>query len=337
MDVRGGDNAENGDILAVSNHERIGRAISLLGDGLAPFVARECEARFGPNWPGAVQRTETRGGHLRQVNPRDPQFLLKVLWDEWNAVFGAKLSRADRSYVAELNAVRNSWAHNEGFSTDDTLRGLDTAQRLLESVAAGPQANEVGGLHQELLRLKFEEQGRSARRGAAQRTEAGAEAGLPPWREVIEPHDDVTSGRFEMAQYAADLHQVWRGEAAAEYGDPTEFYRRTFITEGLGKLITGAVERFAGAGGDPVVKLQTNFGGGKTHALIALYHLAGASEAPDLPGVEDLLAGRGLSFPGGGVRRAVLVGHQLEPGSASAKPDGTVVHTMWTCLATRWI
>lgn len=319
--------------MALSNHERIGKALALLGDGLAPFVARECEGKFGPNWPAAIQRVDTRGGKPRQVNPKDPQFLLKVLWDEWNAIFSRKLPRADRSYVAELQTVRNSWAHNEKFSTGDALRGLDTAQRLLESVAAGAQANEVGNLHQELLRLKFEEQSRSARRSAAQRTEAGTEAGLPTWREVIEPHDDVTSGRFEMAQYAADLHQVWRGAAVAEYGDPTEFYRRTYITEGLGKLITGAVERFAGAGGDPVVKLQTNFGGGKTHALIALYHLAGASAAPDLPGVEDLLAGRGLSFPGGRVRRAVLVGHQLEPGSTSTKPDGAVVRTMWGELA----
>ena len=320
--------------MALSNHERIGKAIVLLGEGLAPFVARECEAQFGENWPAAVQRAETRGsGRPRQVNPRDPQFLLKVLWDEWNAIFSRKLSRTDRSYVSELQVVRNSWVHNDSFSTDDTLRGLDTAQRLLESVAAGAQANEVGYLHQDLLRLKFEEQSRSARRSMAQRTQAGTQAGLPAWREVIEPHDDVTSGRFEMAQYAADLHQVWRGRAADEYGDPTEFYRRTYITEGLGNLIVGAAERFAGTGGDPVIKLQTNFGGGKTHALIALYHLAAASRAGDLPGVEDLLSARGLHLPADGVRRAVLVGHQLELSSPSRKPDGPVVRTMWGELA----
>ena len=320
--------------MALSNYERVGRAIGLLGEGLAPFVARECEATFGKNWPGAVQRAETPGGgRPRQANPTDPQFLLKVLWDEWNTIFSRKLSRTDRSYVSELQTVNNAWAHNESFSTDDALRGLDTVQRLLESVAAGAQANEVGSLHQELLRLKFEEQSRSARRSMAQRTQAGVEAGLPAWRDVIEPHDDVTSGRFEMAQYAADLHQVWRGEAATEYGDPTEFYRRTYITEGLGNLIVGAARRFAGAGGDPVIKLQTNFGGGKTHALIALYHLAGASRAGDLPGVEELLAGEDVGLPRDGVRRAVLVGHQLQLSSPSRKPDGTVVRTMWGELA----
>ena len=119
-----------------------------------------------------------------------------MLWDEWNSIFSRKLSRTDRSYVSELQTVRNAWAHNESFSTGDALRGLDTVQRLLESVAAGAQANEVGKLHQELLRLKFEEQSRSARRTVARHTQAGSEAGLPAWREVIEPHDDVTSGAF---------------------------------------------------------------------------------------------------------------------------------------------
>ncbi len=322
--------------MAISNPERIGKALTLLGEGLAPFVVRECEAKYGKNWQARVHRADPHTGRTRPVNTQDPQFLLNVIWDEWNSVFSRKLSRADRNYVAELQGVRNSWAHNDGFSTDDAIRGLDTAQRLLESTAAGPQANEVSGLHQELLRKKYEEQTRSKRR-TAQRTDTGVAAGLPAWREVIEPHDDVTSGRFEMAQYAADLHQVWRGEADDEYGDATEFYRRTFITDGLSKLITGAAQRFAGTGGDPIVKLQTNFGGGKTHALIALYHLAGASRAANLPGVEDLLIERGLRLPGeDGVRRAVLVGHQLELGEFGSfvrKPDGCEIRTMWGELA----
>ena len=79
------------------------------------------------------------------------------MWDEWRTIFGKKLSRRDRNYVSELQDVRNSWAHNDTFSTDDALRALDTAQRLLESVAAGAQASEVGKLHQDLLHQKFEQ------------------------------------------------------------------------------------------------------------------------------------------------------------------------------------
>ncbi len=323
--------------MAITNYERVGKAVQILAEGLAPFVDRECRAEFGDDWPAAVQRMDTRGGGgaPRRVNPADAQFLLKVMWDEWRTIFGKKLSRSDRNYVSELQGVRNSWAHNDAFSTDDALRALDTAQRLLESAAAGAQANEVGKLHQDLLRQKFDQQMRgAARKAAAAQLEGRPATGLPGWREVVTPHDDVTSGRFELAEFAADLHQVWRGEAADEYGDPAEFFRRTFITEGIGNLITGAARRFSGAGGDPVIKLQTNFGGGKTHALIALYHLAGGAGAGELPGVEEILAEHGLELPAGRpIRRAVLVGHQLQPSSASAKPDGTAVNTMWGELA----
>jgi len=58
-------------------------------------------------------------------------------------------------------------------------------------------------------------------------------AGLRPWREVVTPHPDVASGRYQQAEFAADLHQVWRDEAADEYGKPVEFFRRTFLTDGL--------------------------------------------------------------------------------------------------------
>ena len=321
--------------MALSNYERVGKAVALLGEGLAPFVERECRAQFGDDWTTGVQRANTRGpGRPRPVNPTDAQFLLKVMWDEWNTIFSKKLSRNDRSYVSELQTVRNSWAHNDSFSTDDALRALDTARRLLESAGSGAQANEVDRLHGELLRLKFDEQARNVSRRAAGAQNGGApSAGIPGWRSVIEPHDDVSTGRFRLVEFAADLHKVWRGEAASEYGDPVEFYRRTYITEGLASLIVGAVRCFSGEGGDPVVQLQTNFGGGKTHSLIALYHLAGGTPAPQLKGVEDLLAAHGLELPSEPVRRAVLVGHQLGPGDTDTKGDGTVVRTMWGELA----
>ena len=310
----------------------------LLGEGLAQFVARECEAEFGDDWTVAVQRADTRGGgRVKKVNPTDPQFLLKVMWDEWNTIFRKKLGRAERNYVSELQDARNQWAHNESFTVDRALRAMDTAKLLLESVGAGPHADKVDQLHKELLRQRFDEQARKTHHKAkAAQTKAhagGPPAGLASWRDVVEPHDDVTSGGFLVAEFAANLQQVWKGTAVAEYGDPVEFFRRTYITEGLASLIVGAARRFSGTGGDPVVQLQTNFGGGKTHALIALYHLASGTPVTKLKGVEELLASERLELPSTPVRRAVVVGHQLQPGEASVKDDGTEVHTMWGELA----
>ena len=87
------------------------------------------------------------------------------------------------------------------------------------------------------------------------------------------PHADVASGRYQQAEFAADLWQVHLGEGTDEYRKPQEFFRRTYLTESLKRLLVGGVQRISGKGGDPVVQLQTNFGGGKTHSMLALYHL----------------------------------------------------------------
>src|SRR6185312_6179499 len=107
---------------------------------------------------------------------------------------------------------------------------------------------------------------------------------------------------------------------------PTEFFRRTFLTEGLKRLLIRGMQRLAGKGGDPVVELQTNFGGGKTHSELALFHLCSGPPAAELPGIEELLPEAGVPLPAN-VKRAVLVGTKISPGQPQKKADGTVVRT----------
>src|SRR6202171_2687843 len=141
---------------------------------------------------------------------------------------------------------------------------------------------------------------------------------------MVPPRPGVASGRYHQAEFAADLWQVYLGEGSDEYKDPIEFFRRTFITEGLQKLLSNALLRLAGNGGDPVVELQTNFGGGKTHWMLALWHLFAGVPAGQLPGVETVTKMAGVSQPPK-IRRAVLVGNRMSPADLHKKPDGTVV------------
>src|SRR5690348_9092738 len=97
---------------------------------------------------------------------------------------------------------------------------------------------------------------------------------MKPWREIAIPHPDVLEGTFQQSEFAADLTAVHKGIASPEYADPKAFFARTFITEGMRLLLTQVAERLAGKGGEPVIQLQTPFGGGKTHSLLAVYHLA---------------------------------------------------------------
>ena len=140
-------------------------------------------------------------------------------------MFGRTLGRAERSIVSELIEVRNKWAHQKTFTTDDAYRAIDSMQRLVTAVGAREQAEELSREATKLLRLKFDEQARWEKR-KTQGT-LGFEdslAGVKPWREVVTPHPDVSSGKYQLAESAADLWEVYQGRGSAEYHDPQEFY-----------------------------------------------------------------------------------------------------------------
>jgi predicted AAA+ superfamily ATPase len=155
---------------------------------------------------------------------------------------------------------------------------------------------------------------------------------LKPWREIAVPHRDVLEGTFQQAEFAADLMAVHQGQADATYQDPTAFFQRTYITEGMRLLLTSVAQRLNGKGGDPVMQLQTAFGGGKTHTLLAVYHLAkGGYQTKDLEGVSSLLDQ--ASLEGIPVARiAVLDGNYLAPGQVR-EHGGLKVRTLWGELA----
>jgi len=322
--------------MAITNQERAGKAMDLLRTGLAPFVEREVQAaaKAGTVRMEAVHRfaeSPTLGN--KPISQWDVAGLLKLMWETWNDIFGRTLGRAERSLVQELRDWRNKWAHQSSLSSDDVYRVFDSVGRLLASVSA-PQVEEIDKLKQELLRVRFEEQTRGEKRKAGGSLIEAAQAGnIKPWREVVTPHPDVASGRFQQAEFAADLQQVHLGEGSDEYLKPAEFFRRTYLTESLKYLLVGAVQRLSGQGGDPVVQLQTNFGGGKTHSMLALYHLFSGEKPSALPGVDTLLAEAGISALPRAVRRVVLVGNRISPGNPTTKPDGTVVRTLWGELA----
>jgi len=153
-----------------------------------------------------------------------------------------------------------------------------------------------------------------------------------PWRELAIPHEDVMKGTFQQAEFAADLCRVHEKTAVPEYQDPVLFFRRTFITEGMTVLLESVVKRLSGRGGDPVIQLQTAFGGGKTHTMLAVYHLVTA-EVPsrEMQGVPSILDRAGVTdLPK--VRVAVLDGINLAPNVPRQRGDLTI-RTLWGDLA----
>ena len=155
---------------------------------------------------------------------------------------------------------------------------------------------------------------------------------LKPWKEIARPHKDVLEGTFKQAEFAADITQVATGTAPKEYQDAEQFFARTYITEGMRLLLISVAQRLAGKGGDPVIQLQTAFGGGKTHTMLAVYHLAARQASTDkLMGVPPILDEAGIhELPN--ARVAVIDGIKLSPSQASQYGPQRV-NTLWGELA----
>lgn len=323
--------------MAMNNRDRVGKGFDLLSEGLQDVVDDVMtQAYRTPDWPTrwAADEAQRHGTAPRTMSKHDVQVQLRAI-TERGRDFKDILSRPQQSFASELRETRNLWAHGEAFSSDDTARALDTIERLLLAVDAPDSASDVHKLRVDLQRTVFEDQTRKQVKRAAVSLDPGS--GLKPWRDVIRPHDDVARGEFTASEFAADLHLVHTGEAIGdEYADPVEFFTRTYLTEGLNDLLSRALRRLNGdTGASPVINLQTNFGGGKTHSMLALYHLFSGTPASAFPQeVQELIADNdNPDLAHLGVRRVALVGTYLKAGSPHITADGTEIRTLWGELA----
>lgn len=329
--------------MALSNRDRIDRMFQVMAPVLDDFISTvvgQADRALGAEWTALVQAKDVRNGAPagKTYDPLDPQVQFRIL-TEGNITggfragwypFSQALGRTGESFASELREVRNDWAHNSPFSDDDAYRALDTGERLLRLVGAAPAADEVRGIRQNLRRVTADKDDKRVLKAAVSNPEA---EGLKPWREVLQPHDDVATGNFHASEFAADLYKVSTGgEADSGYADPVEFFNRTYLTEGLRDLIGRAVRRLAGDdNASPVINLQTNFGGGKTHSMLALWHVAAGIPLGDFPqDTQELLTANG--YTGHRVNRVAIVGNHFSP-SGVTKADGTRINTIWGELA----
>lgn len=328
--------------MATSNRDRIGKMFELLAPTLDDFIARSVAPQLpeGADWAALVEMKDKKKGiEGREYHRLDPQVQLRMLTENiphnlkagWYP-FDDAIGRVGQGYSKELREARNDWAHNQSFSDDDAYRCLDTAERLLAAIGAPSAADEIKTIRMGLRRLTAEKDDKKVLRSLAVTPES---AGLRPWREVLQPHEDVATGNFQAAEFAADLYKVAAtDDAGRDYAEPVQFFARTYLTEGLRDLIDRAVRRLAGdQNASPVINLQTNFGGGKTHSMLALWHLASGTSLGDYPqDLQEVLQASRFDELDAPIRRVALVGNHVSP-SGSVKSDGTQVNTIWGEMA----
>jgi len=339
------------------NHLKITQGFRSLLEGMAPYVARELHIEFGKNWwqEGVLdmlyddqkRNLPASGEWVELVDSLDILSCLTLFADvHWQGVFRKKLSIDHRTWAIELKGFRHKVAHigGEDFSDDDTWRALDTMSRLAEQIDPDG-AEQIRTILRTLRYGSAEGSTAITQNGnSSESVKTGKKAGilettplsgLLSWREVMEPHPDVAQGRYKNAEFAADLAQVARGEGSFEYRDPVEFFARTYVTEGMAGLLTEALKRVSGKDGEPVIQLKTAFGGGKTHSMLALYHMMrGKVSIEKLPNLKPVLNEAGYStLPK--VNVAVVVGTALDPNKAKRPSNmpGITINTIWGEIA----
>ncbi len=148
--------------------------------------------------------------------------------------------------------------------------------------------------------------------------------------EVCTPREDVLKGSVQESDYAADLAKVLRGQAPPEYGNPATFFANTHPTSGLKRLIDNVCRRLGALGGAPAIfRLDTQYGGGKTHALIALSHVARGM--PGVQRLEEFVAP--ALVPKIPARIAAFDGENADPTNGRVLADGIRAFTPWGELA----
>lgn len=339
-----------------NNHIQVTHGFRILLGAFSPYIARELGNEFGQDWweEAVINKLyddqkhdlTLSGDWGNLVDSLDIQRSLLLFDLHWNNVFRKKLSIDHRTWAKELVGVRNKLAHlgGEDFSDDDTWRALDTMSRLVEQIDS-ESAEEIRVL---LRSFRY-----GSADGSTTMTKSSVTSavntkpknvgilnitpinGLPCWRDVIEPHPDVAQGRYKNAEFAADLAQVARGEGAYEYRDPVEFFARTYVTEGMTGLLVQSLRRVCGKDGEPVIQLKTAFGGGKTHSMLALYHMMrGRVSIDKIPNMKPVLQRADVSaLPKANV--AVLVGTALDP-TRTKRPNnmpGITINTLWGEMA----
>ena len=339
-----------------TNHDLVTKGFNRLLEALIPYIVHELVQTYGADfWQAGVmdklyddqKRGLPMSGTVNELaSSLDIAKCLLLIEINWRDVFGKKLPRDCKNYVIELKGKRNEWAHKgiEDVTDSNAFRALDTMSRLAEQV--DPEA--AGDINALLRQVRYGSaegstavisnagggaEAAPARRKSLEQTKAVR--GLPSWREVMEPHMDVAEGRYKNAEFAADLAQVARGKGELEYRDPVEFFNRTYVTEGMKGLLVQSLRRVSGLDGEPVIQLKTAFGGGKTHSMLALYHMMRSrSRVGQIANLAPVLEAAGVSeVPE--VHVAVLVGTALNPANSKRPPTmpGITVNTLWGEMA----
>ena len=333
--------------MAQSNHSALGEGLKLYTDAMRQLVKQRLIDAYPNSWweqgvLGALSENQRR--NMRDALKKEPSrtkedlldanLVVPIVTKRFDTVFDADFHnyRQTQSWLIQVSEARNAWAHPRtgDMLPDDAAHALYAMGQLL-SAANLPQAEKVEKLRRGVLSIEPTPPKTEAGPVAAIPVRQSRQGTLPYWWEVCTPREGFQDpAHIDESLFAATLGGVFAGSAREEYLDPMRFISHTYFTDNLAQMVRDIASRMSGGAGPAVTEVQTPFGGGKTHALLTLYHLINSREAAlTIPAVRDALGE--FRIPAGS---RVLVFDGQEMGTEPLlKEGGASVSTLWGELA----
>lgn len=340
-----------------ANNERLGEGLRIYTAAMRTWLARTLGSGRDQNWfarrvldclysdkrarlESAVANERVRqGADFRHESAIPVYYMHIIARANWGEGCGASFGGDKKAitWMQEVGDARQDFAYHRPISEEQMQHALSTMLLLLDKVAPDA-AQQIRDLRDGTAPAApaAEPEPEPAPEPPAPLAPAVAHS-LAPWRQVMPPHRDVAKGDYEQAEFAADLQQVASNDRNVDpaYGDPREFFRRTHITASMQALLTNVVKRLRGRGGDPVVDLRTAFGGGKTHTLLAVLHMARHPRLRPHEKLQEIYDDAG-GPPPPQVKVAVLVGTHLDPRTEARSAEetgGAPILSLWGDMA----
>lgn len=350
--------------MATTNRDRMQVLLVLLEKALRAYVTETLESRHGKHW----RQTARLPNSLSPMADLDAHACLYALIHNWRDTYENLLKPAARDAASAAMAGRNAAAHSSGTLDEKvTLRALSGGEELLTLIGAKNEAviasKHLDDLQQEMVYKKLKAEGKipkdqpkasddaakpettpTAPKISTERPRqeellgfgGGDVEGLQPWRTVMPPREDVLAGRLEKDSFAANLsiadRDYRKGSSDSVHADPRAFFESTHLTRGLQLVLDRAAKRFMGGDAPSTIGLQTNFGGGKTHTLLSLLHMANSRDLTKSEALGSVRSTLGRdTLPN--VRTAVFSGVDKGPDVPLDTADGEVIRTLWGYIA----
>lgn len=247
--------------------------------------------------------------------------------------FGRKVWNVP-TWLSEVQDVRNKFAHIQTIEEDEALRALNNLILIFKHLGMSELEQEIMDIREEIRIATLPKEFKQSLQPKKEEDKPVYKGPLIPWFKNVMPHLDIQRGHLDESVFAANLGEVATGGGREVYRNPSTFFSKTYFTAGLKTIAKRVITGLNGEqdAENRVISLQTGFGGGKTHALISLFHIAkmgkSTAESNDL---RALLHYAGMpKFDSANI--AVFTNTTNDP-TQGRKVDGLHIRTMWGELA----